>query len=344
MPRCANGHAQGLVLKCSVCGSDVSYRDACAAPLKLPVVKPDLGPVQAVTAGFPAAAAWSSVGIGDASTSTSSQFTVQRIQGGSWLDYHSKYSGDLARWLKLTGFDRSTCRFAMVDASAPTGVMTVGSIPRAEKTVVVALVADPNSTPVELSSSYAAVSKALEMGFSVVALGQGFVREALVFDEGRVIISQTDAAAKIIKMLVGDSAEVVDLLERDLRLGVRLHCLSAMVSGSKRVYGSAENAFSASGHGLSIEAGQDDVKTLYPLVFADESTRAEFTGGFSQVRTRSYPQAHSAESLFHPSPNGGSFDILTLYGVGEEVLLSKLAPGYNEVLQRVPSLKVENLR
>lgn len=347
MPRCANGHPQGLVLRCKTCGSEVSYREACSELLNLPAVKPDLGEVQMISAGFPAVLTEgglsSVVGLGDAPDQSVSSFTLPRIQGGTWLDYYSKHTEELGRWLRLTGFDKSASRFAAVDTTSPLGVMTVAALPAVEKTVVIAVVADSTSTPLEQNASYAAVSTTLKMGFPVIALSQDFVREAFVFEEGKTFISQAEAAARLVHILLGASGAVVDLVERDLRLGVQLHCLSAIVSGSKRVYGSAANAFLANAYGLSIEAAQGEVKTVYPIVFADDGARPEFLRSFSQVRTKRYANALSADCLFQEKPGSGAFDIVTLFGLGDDALLRGLAGGYDAVAKRVPGLEVESI-
>jgi hypothetical protein len=348
MPKCPNGHEQRLGLKCATCGSKIVYRDACEELLRLPDVKPDFGRLRMVSAGFPVIPMGvgnsSLVDVGEATNASASSFTVPRIQGGSWLDYYTKHADELNQWLRLTGFDRSTYRFVAVDTTTPMGVMVMSALPSVEKTVVIALVADSTSTPVEQNASYAAISTALKMGFPIIGLGQEFAREAFVFEGGRAFISQMEAVMRLMKILVGASEEVVDLMERDLRLGVQLHCLSAIVAGTRRVYGTPTNAFTAIGYGLSIEAGDYELKTVYPLVFADGNERNEFLRGFAEVRRARYSNALGADCLFTPRPDAGSFDILSLYGLAEDVLLRVLIGGHNAVAKRIPGLKAGSIK
>ncbi len=347
MPRCPNGHEQELGLSCKVCGARLSYRQACRELLNLPRVRPDFGKVATFYVGLPPTQTDVSytgvVRVGDLRKQTKGEFTVEKIQGGTWLDFYSKNSEALSRWLRFVGFDRPRYRFVVVDTRDPLSVLALASLPHTKQSIVIVITADQGSTPVEQNTSYVAMSTAQKRGFSVLVFPQAFVEGLFSLAEDKTYVTKTEALLRIVTTLIGHADDVIDLMERDLQLGVRVHYVSALISGSKLVYGTATNAFAAQSYLLSQEVEPDDVKTVYSLVLCGNDLREEFERGYAQFRSRRFKDVLSAECKFHDKTGSALFDLLTIYGVSEPLHLRASLEGYNNVAKRVNELKVERV-
>lgn len=341
MPRCTNGHEQMFGLKCTVCGVRMSYKEACADLVSLPKVRPDFGKVSVLFVGlqkFPVTADYSGVILAeDSKGQTIDSFTVEKTRGGTWFDLFTKSSGDLRRWLRLVAFEESQCQFVVVDTTNPLSVMAVASLPPSRRTMIFAVAADGDSTPVEKNTSYVALSVALKRNFGLIAFSQGYIRNMLILPQGRSFVSQTEAFSRIVNSMIERFDDTMEFMGRDLNFGVKMHLASAIVSGSKRVYGSPGNAFAAQDYQLDLNL--QDVRTVYSLVSCENHAGNDFENGFSQFRNKRFKGVLSADCRVREKAGSELFDLLTIYGVAEAGLLRSLEGGYREVVERVPHLK-----
>lgn len=347
MPTCSNGHQQAFGLKCTVCGARLSYKEACADLVSLPKVSPDYGKVSVLFAGlqkFPTSADYSGVILAeDAKAQTVDSFAAEKTHGGTWLDLYAESSEDLRRWLRLVAIEGSECRIVVADTTNPLSVMAVASLPPEKRTMVIAITADKDSTPVEQNTSYVALSVAFERNFSLLAFPQGFVRDMLILPEGRAFVSRTEAFSRIAASLVERFDDTMEFMERDLNFGVKLHLASAIVSGSGRVYGGAGNVFAAQNYQLDIEP--QDVRTVYSLISCEKDVGPDFEKSFSQFRNSRFKAVLSADCRVREREKTGSglFDVFTVYGIAEDGVLQTLVGGYNEIAERLPQLKVASV-
>jgi hypothetical protein len=344
MPRCSNGHDQRLGLRCVTCGLDLSYRDAVEGMGKLPKVEPTYGKVSVITAGFPKLSVradyMGAVSAGQSALQTPTAFQVATIRGGSWLEYNKEHLQGLRRWMKLVGVDKSTDRFVVVDATDPLSVLTLTALPTLSHTAVIAVVADEGSTPVEQNTSYVALSLALKKGFPVIALNETFEGEMMYFTEDKGFATGGDAVSRLLDPLLGAADDLMDLLERDMRLGIKAHCLSAVVAGSKGVYGTATNALMAQSYDLSMGGQPDQYQTVHCMVFSRGDSMGEFEKSFGVFRNRKFKGALSAEFRFRETESP-LYDLVTIYGMSSEASLQGMATGYNAIVQSMPELSAE---
>jgi hypothetical protein len=344
MPRCPNGHEQRLGLKCLTCGADLSYRDQVEELRTLPKVEPHYGKIEVITVGYPrlpvSADYVGEVFTGQGDLKSSTTFEVASIRGGSWLDYSKKYLQELRGWMRLVGVGKSTDRFLVVDTTEPLSVLALSAIPRLEHTAVIAVVADQDSTPVEQNTSYVALSLALGKGFPVIALSETFERGMLCFTEDRGFATDADALSRLLEPLLVAADDLMDLLERDLKLGIQVHCLSAVIAGSKGVYGTATNAYTAQSYDLSLGEEPDEYQTVHSLIFSRKESEGEFEKSFGVFRNRKFKGALNAEFRFHEKPSQ-LYDLVTIYGMRSETALKGLAPGYQAIVASAPELSVE---
>jgi hypothetical protein len=346
MPSCPNGHSQPLGLKCTVCGEPLSYKGALEELAKLPEVTPDYGRVSVLTVGYPGISPRAdyvgAISAGPADLRTSSAFQVAGIRGGTWLDYQKAFLVGLRRWMKLVGIDKATDRFLVVDTTDPLSVLALSALPKIERTAVVAVAADQDSTPVEQNTSYVALSLALKKGLPIVALSETFDKEMLYFTEESGFVTGVDAMSRMLDPLITAADDLMDMLERDLKLGVKMHSMSTIMAGSKEVYGTATNAYLAQSYNFSLGVPPDEYQTVHSMVFARKETKSEFEKSFGVYRNRKFKGALSAELRFRET-DSPMYDMMTFYGLKGDASLQSIASGYQAIVGSMPELSADGV-
>jgi len=346
MPKCPNGHEQRLGLRCSNCGAEMTYREAVNRLRTLPTVQPDWGKVSVLCVGYRKLSLpvdySGEIMIGSTNAKTASSFQAVSIRGGSWLDFLKQYGKDLRRWMELIGIEKASNSFIVVDTTNPLSVLTISALPKLQHTAVIAIIADDDSTPVEQNTSYVALSLCLKKGIPVIALSETYEKEMLFFTEERGFATSGDAIARLLQTLIAAADDVMDILERDQRLGVKIHCLSAIVAASRTVYGSANNAYAAQSYNISMGDKPTDYQTVYSLVFSDKDSAAEFEKSFGAYRSKKFKGALSAEFRFKESTSP-MYDMVNLYGMKGDAPLESLKEGYNAIVRSVPELNAEGV-
>jgi hypothetical protein len=344
VPRCSNGHEQRLGLKCQTCQAELSYRDSIDDLLALPKVEPDYGKVTVLTVACPGLSLGADfigeIASGQVGRETSTAFQVASISGGNWLDLYKKHLQEARRWLTLVGIDKSTVRFLIVDTADPLSVLALAALPKLKHTAVIAVAADQDSTPLEQNTSYVALSLALKKGLPVIALSETFQREMLYFTEDREFATNADAMSRLLEPLLAAAADLMDVLEKDLKLGLKMHCLSAILAGSGSVYGSATNAFIAQSYDVSIATRQDEYQSVHSFGFSRKETESEFEKGFGAFRNKKFKRALSAEFRFRETASR-LYDLITIYGLDSDAPLRSIAGGYEAILRNLPELNVD---
>ena len=344
MPKCENGHEQRLGLECRTCGLDLSYRSSVEDLRGLPKVQPDYGKVSVLTVESPRLSLKADyvgeIVSGQAELETATTFQAEAIRGGSWLDFQRKYLQDLRRWMALVGMGKSTDKFLVINTTKPISVVAISALPKLEHTAVIAVVADEESTPMEQNTSYVALTLALKKGLPVIALSEGFEREMLFFTEDRGFAAGGDAMSRLLAPLLEAADDLIDLLERDLKLGIKLHCLSAIIAGSKSVFGIVTNALVAQSYNVSLGTKSEEYQTVHSLVFSTRETESEFEKSFAAFRNRKFKGALSAELRFHETTSP-LYDLLTVCGLKGDTSLQSIAGGYEAIVRSVPELSVD---
>ncbi len=192
----------------------------------------------------------------------------------------------------------------------------------------------------EQNTSYVALKLALNKGLPVIALTEGFEREMLFFTEDRGFATGGDAMSRLLAPLLEAADDLMDLLERDLKLGIKLHCLSAIVAGSKSVFGAVTNALVAQSYNVSLETKPEEYQTVHSLVFSTKDNESEFEKSFAAFRNRKFKGALSAELRFHQTTSP-LYDLLTIFGLKGDSSLQAIASGYEAIVRSVPELTVE---
>lgn len=250
------------------------YKDACVQQLQnLPKVEPPFEKVSVIFAGLPKSSPLegedrgvyaASIVAGDDEIEKVETFTMRRSEGTSWFDFYSKYLDKLGRWMKFVGLGRSHYRLLVVDTRRPISVLVLAAISQFGKnTIVLMVTADQTSTLIEQNTSYVAISTALKYSFPLIAVSTSYVDDLIFYTENDGLVVRSQALMPVIHLLVSSIDSVTDMMGNDVRLGIREHCLSAILSASEKVYPSVDDVLYTQESSFSINAKKADVSTVY---------------------------------------------------------------------------------
>ena len=345
MPRCAKGHEAGLALLCPACGAAVSFRGGVQSLLSVP--SPDVKIEEAAvlfvgSPGFALPGAYTAEAAVGKGGEGPGRFQAERIEGGTWLDYNSRYAERFRRWLRLACFGKSRYRVLVLDTTSPLAVLAVNNIPLPDSTLVMATIPGAKATPVAQNSSYAALQLAKRRGMHVVLALDSFVARLAAFTEGKGLSTGLKAYEEVLEYLLSFAPEVADLVQKDARLGVGAHFYSVLLSASDSVFRSVEVALEVQLTQTSLESSPEKVIAAHLLASAPGEMQRELGASFARIAARDGWSLLNAESRVRTRPAGrGLYDAFLLYGVKEPTVLDALRAGYQTVASTAPELSLE---
>ena len=326
MPKCTNGHEQRLGLKCQTCVEPLSYRDSVAELRELPIVEPNYGKISVISVGRPGLSLKADY-VGEIVAGQSDQRTWRSFQAPSYT------RRQLARLSKKVPRRTETVDEAdrrrqvdgqvlVVDTTKPISVLAISALPSLQHAVVIAVTADQHSTPVEQNNELRrAFARSEERPPDNRPLARPSRERCCISPKTEDSRAASDALSRLLEPLIESADDLMDLLESDLKLGIKMHSLSAIIAGSKTVYGTTTNAFMAQSYNVSIGAKQEDCQTVHSLVFSAKETEAEFQKSFGVFRNRKFKGALSAELRFHEAASP-LYDIMTICGMRQTLLVA----------------------
>ena len=345
MLRCAQGHEAGLSLLCPSCGAAVSFRGGIQGLLDIPVPEARFEEAAVLFVGSSpsslsgAYVAEAALGNGDEGARV---FRAVGIEGGTWLDYNSRYAEKFRRWARLVCFGRSRYRVLVLDTTSPLAVLVVNNLPLPDSTLVMATIPGAKATPVAQNSSYAALQLARRRGMHVVLALDSFVGRLAAFTEGKGLSTGRKAYEEVLAYLVSFAPDVADLVQKDARLGVGAHFYSILLSASGSVFRSVEGALEIQLTQTSLEGSPEKVITAHLLASAPAEMQQELGASFGRLAARDGWSLLNAEPRVRARPAGrGLYDVLLLYGVKEPTVLDVLRAGYQTVASTAPELSLE---
>jgi hypothetical protein len=345
MPKCAKGHEAGLELKCPSCGSDVSFRGSIQDLLDLPPLEVKFEEVAVLFIGpppFPLSGVYSAEALVGHGREAPAKFVAERLEGGTWLDYNSRYSEQFKAWLRLVGFGKSRYRMVVLDTTSPLAVLAVNNIPLPDTTIVMASIPGANSTPVSQNASYAALQLARRRGMHLILALQSFIGRMATFTEGKGLFTGQKAYEEVIAYLLSSVGDLADMIQKDARLGVGTHYFSAVLSASDRVFKSVEGALEVQLAQTSLEGSPEKVITMHMFASSPPDKEREVAESFSRMASRDKRGLLNAESKVREKATGHEvYDALLLYGVKEPTVLDQLRAGYQTVASTASDLSLE---
>ena len=333
------------------------YKEACLQLQNLPKPEPAFEKVSVIFAGLPKSSLLegenrdvyvASIAAGDNDEFEKIEtFTMRRSEAVSWFDFYSKYLDKLQAWMKFVGLGRSHYRLLVVDTRKPLSVLVLAAISQFGKnTIVFAVTADQTSTLIEQNNSYAAISTALKKGFPVVAASASYLDDLIFYTENDGLVVRSQALMPVLHLLVSSIDTVTDMLGNDVRLGVREHCLSAILSASEKVYPSVDDVLYTQESSFSINAKKADIATAYLLAFAPLDVLNRIDKAFAKYRRQELKEVIGADHQGYPRDAGSSsalYDLMMIYGIKEGSTYAPLKKGYDSVASKVPDLRIEKV-
>lgn len=326
----------------------VEYSPALKELSKLPPVTISFEKTQTLSVGFPPLLIPDTYSLslmrGDSEEETTTGFTTKVVEGGTWYEYYRTYSSALRKWLVLMGCQYSKQRFVLLDTSDPTSILAIKALPTYKEVVVMAVAADENSTLINQNTSYAALKVIEDLSLPVVLTTRSFLEDCIAFVEGEGLYTRSDAVAQIFSILIASADRLMSSMRRDEHLGVRMHLLSSVVSGSKAVYKTVESAMKAQLATLS-GLGDAEIQTVSVFASGPREMQDEIVQETVNLVSGRFKQMLNVESSFVSKESIHKlFDILVLYGVTGERQLDGIRNGYDAVARRSRVLAVESVK
>ncbi len=345
MPRCAQGHEAGLSLLCPSCGAAVSFRGGMQRLLDVPRPEARYEEAAVLFVGSPPFSlpgVFTAEAVVGKGAEGARGFRAEGIEGGTWLDYNSRYAEKFRRWARLVCYTKSRYRVLVLDTTSPLAVLAVNNLPLPDSTLVMATIPGARGTPVAQNSSYAALQLARRRGMHVVLALDSFVGRLAIFTEGKGLSTGLKAYEEVLAYLLSFAPDVSDLVQKDARLGVGAHFYSVLLSASSSVFRSVEGALEVQLAQTSLEGSPEKVITAHLFASAPEELQRELGGAFGHIASRDGWSLLNAEPRVRERPSGRLlYDALLLYGVKEPTVLDALRAGYQTVASTAPELSLE---
>ncbi len=324
------------------------YKDACTELVKVPEVGVSFEEVSVLYVGFPPSSLRGVYGaqllMGGKETEGVESYIVGKVEGGTWLDFHVMYSKKFKKWLKLIGFSESRYKVMMVDTLNPLSVLALLALPVETNTLVFAITADTGSTPLEQHTSYVALTAAFQRGFPLILATSSYREEASCFSEQEGLALGNRALALILSFLLTPIGDLMDFVQRDARLGVKIHAFSALMAASSNVYRTVHDAFFVQSHQASLDLQLGDIRTAYLMAAAQKDLEKPIIQGFRQYCSNNLVDSISTEYQFYEKHSKfGLYDIVMFYGLKETQTYAKLKKGYDAIAGNSQDLKVEKI-
>ncbi|MDG6898584.1 MAG: hypothetical protein JRN24_02490 [Nitrososphaerota archaeon] len=342
-----SGHQSGLAWKCTVCGEPISYKDACRELLDLGTPVRTYPRVAALFVGLQGRSSghYSTLTLSAGEESmTKDAFVAAKTTGsGSWFDFRTRYRSDLEGWLDAVGFAGATYRILVVDSTDPLSVLAISTVqPRG--TIIFAVIADQDSTPMQQNTSYVALKLASKRGFPVVLASKAYAQEVAYFAEGEGFQVGEKALGRAVDLISAAVDDIAQFLVDDLRLGVNLHCFSSVLSASDAVYKTLDDALSVQLNATSLIIYPDEVQTLFLAAFSGSASQQDLERSFTQYRSKNLKGVITAGRRIYPRPGDPRlYDLVTIFGMRESEVIPLLTDGYLKVAERSRDLRVEAL-
>ncbi len=345
MPKCANGHQTKVASKCQQCGAPVRFKDSLPDLVPLPPPEAEFEETAVLYVGSPPAAgqgAYVAEAVLGKEKSSSKRFVVEKVEGGTWLDYNAKYAEAMSAWLRLVEFRKSKYRLLVVDSTSPLAVLVVNTVPLPESTVVLATYPGRSATPIAQNTSYAALQLARRRGMHVILAVDSFAEHLAVFAEGKGLYTGENAFVQAVGYLLSFLPDVVDLVQKDARLGIGVHFFSVLLSGSDRVFRSLDEAISLLVTQNSLGGGYERVITTHLLASALPDAEKGIKAAFGRLSTAPGQNLMNAEFRSRDKPTGyGLYDLFLLFGVKEPSVFEELRKGYQTIASSASDLSLE---
>jgi hypothetical protein len=271
---------------------------------------------------------------------TENTFTFGSVSGETWHDIVVENGQRFQDWLIRIGFYQAKCKLMILDTTDPSAILPVLLLRNTENLVIFAVTADASSNSIEQNASYVTLAHVEKQRMPIITCAKSLIENFPLYIEDIDLRVNTDALTEVIHLLAGFMEDLIDVVNRDLKLGVWSHRLSACFSASDIVYSNPGIVLSLQQENLE-DLKREDILTSYLFGKANEEQQeglaAAFFKQFSDKKKRLLNKGvrfSEKKSLYK------LYDLLVLLGV-KELNYSDIEAGYQLVASRNSDLGVK---
>jgi len=348
MPRCPNGHESALELKCPTCGESVLFAESLRDLTVLPPFQCTFEEMAVLSIGFPPLVFPGSysaeIRVEKEDSLKAETLSLATIEGATWLDYKERYLAEFQRWLRLVSLAKSRYRVIILDASNPLSILALTGLASYRNTIVFALTADEKSRPLEQHTSYVALTEAFRRGIPLILATNSFMEEASCFLEHEGLALGQQALSQMLSFIFTPLGELMDFVQRDLKLGIKAHGFSTLIAASDAVYRTVDDAFLVQHHQTSKDLDLEEVQSAYLIALAEKDLETPISQGFKRYCDEHLVNALSISQWLNARPSKYRiYDMAIVYGLKNIDIYSRLRKGYEMIANQTPDLKVGGL-
>ena len=327
MPSCQNCHATVWDLNCPDCNTPIPYDQLIKEVINLPEVEVRFEDLTVIFVGLEPTevkeAYVAKIAIDGEYAEASTSLTLEKIDGGTWLDYSKRYSDSIDGWLRRVGYTYSKYKLIIVNTTSPISIAAINSSLLIGNETIIAITAEDSSTPLNKNTSYVALKKMYEKGQSIVLVEEGYFKNLTYFDEDQGLITGETAFKKIITNLAYNIQILNHFIEGDKRLGITTHTISTLLSASDQVYTSIKVLFEIHAYMNSVEGVDEDYLSIHLLGLSSRELRPKIEDAFKSYYV-GFKDLLNSEVVVHENSSRYNFyDLYILYGLSEDPVLKK---------------------
>ena len=345
MSSCVNAHATCSFTNCEVCGAPSDLEKLFNNLVELPMFQYSWNDTTILTMGssarsFPNACCLR-VQYGDKPEDNEDLFVCKSAPGETWYDVWIKNRPRFERWIGNTGFYKAKFKFVVVDTTDPLAVLTLLSLQSVENLVVFAVMADDSSNALEQNTSYVACTSIEKKKFPVIACTKKQIEDTPFFLEDVELNVNTDALSEVVSWFALALKDLIDVINRDLRLSVWAHYFSAVFSASSIVYSKPETAIELQKKQVHSQMVLSDAQTIYLFGRADKSLHDDLGNAFKKQFNGGKTRLSNIDVLMYDRHTRYKlYDLVLLFGV-QDLNFKALESGYQLIASKNSDLRVK---
>jgi hypothetical protein len=345
VPKCTGGHQTDNLIKCETCGLPIDLASSLDELSELPDFQVSWEDTIVLGVGINLSSFTNVHNLlikkGDQAEEDESSFTVKSQAGETWADALAENGVRFENWIKKTGFYKAKYRFIAADTTDVLAPLVLRHITYEDNTLVFALSADEASNSLQQNTSYVALSALKNNKIPNITCSTRFVEDLPFFIEDRGL-TFNDACEETTTLLISNISDIIDIAQRDQRLGVLSHNFSSIFSASDSVYSKPETAISIQRKQIHQLVKPEDIQTAYILAWAEPSRYELLTRAFNKVFGDNKNRLVNMDiKTFEKTSQFKLYDLVLIVGV-KELDLKNLESGYKLVVSKNPDLGVPN--
>jgi len=343
MLKCVNGHQTTSFTKCERCGQQADLEKSLDTLSDIPEFQAPWTDTMILTVGLPSpieANAWHlQVKPAESPQETEQEFTFKSVSGETWHDIATENQQRFQQWLTNTGFYQAKYKFIITDTTNPSAVLPILSLKNSENLAIFALTADAQANSLEQNTSYVALDYIKKKKMPLINCPKSLLENLTSCIEDNLTVN-TDTLNVVTTFLIGFLRDLIDIMNRDSKLGVWSHTFTACFSASDLVYSNPSVALSMQQETFG-SLKREDIHTAYLFGRADQNQqevlRKAFGKQFSDKKAR---LLNKGVTFSDKQSTYRLYDLLLLLGV-KELNLTDIETGYNLVASRNADLGVK---